>query len=154
MLSWHVAGGMNNIYVWQEDADAIVAAAEKAQGKGQVVGMDIGMRWNPALHELRRLAVVEGNLGELKSARLTLAFKQWPREWQVTRSNDNPSGIMSGRVGARSVYPADVPPTRTGAALGRGACGRRALERGGHAFLLRASGALWRVLRRTGSCKG
>ena len=85
MLSWHVAGGMNNIYVWQEDADAIVSAAEKAQGKGQVAGMDIGMRWNPALHELRRLAVVEGNLGELKSARLTLAFKQWPREWQVRR---------------------------------------------------------------------
>lgn len=59
-----------------------MAAAEEAKS-GQVVGMDIGMRWNPALHELRRLAVMERDLGELKSARLTLAFKQWPREWQV-----------------------------------------------------------------------
>ena len=45
--------------------------------------MDIGMRWNPALHELRRLAVVEGSLGALKGPRLSLAFKQWPREWQA-----------------------------------------------------------------------
>jgi len=66
-----------------EDADAIVNAAELAQQKGQSVGMDIGMRWNPALHELRRLAVTERQLGRITSARLTLAFTQWPRDWQV-----------------------------------------------------------------------
>ena len=32
-----------------QDADAIVAAAEEAAQHGQVLGMDIGMRWNPAL---------------------------------------------------------------------------------------------------------
>lgn len=66
-----------------EDADAIVHAAEQAHRNGQAVGMDIGMRWNPALHELRRLAVVEQQLGRLTSARLTLAFTTWPRDWQV-----------------------------------------------------------------------
>ena len=70
------------LLTWQDEADAIVAAAEQAK-RGQVVGMDIGMRWNPALHELRRVAVVEKDLGQLTGARLTLAFKQWPREWQV-----------------------------------------------------------------------
>ena len=36
-------------------------------------------RWK---HELRRLAVVERQLGRITGARLTLAFKRWPREWQ------------------------------------------------------------------------
>ena len=65
------------------DADTIVAAAEAALQRGQHVGMNIGMRWNPGLHELRRLAVTEGALGKLQSARLALHFRQWPREWQV-----------------------------------------------------------------------
>ena len=65
------------------DADAIVAAAERAGQRGQALGLDIGMRWNPAIAELRRLAVSEGALGSLTGCRLTLAFKQWPRDWQV-----------------------------------------------------------------------
>ena len=35
------------------------------------------------MQELRRLAVIDGSLGSLSSCRLTLAFKQWPRDWQV-----------------------------------------------------------------------
>ena len=65
------------------DADAIVQAAEAAAGRGQWLGMDIGMRWNPALHELRRLAVEERALGALRSARLKMHYTMWPREWQV-----------------------------------------------------------------------
>lgn len=65
------------------DADAIVAAAEAARERGLHVGMNIGMRWNPALHKLRELAVETGALGQLKSARLSLHFRQWPREWQL-----------------------------------------------------------------------
>lgn len=65
------------------DADAIVAAAEAAREQGQHVGMNIGMRWNPALHELRRLALTERSLGAISSARLSMHYRQWPREWQV-----------------------------------------------------------------------
>ena len=65
------------------DADAIVAAAEAALQHGQHVGMNIGMRWNPGLLELRRLALTDGSLGKLQSGRLALHFRQWPREWQV-----------------------------------------------------------------------
>ena len=35
------------------------------------------------IQELRRLAVIDGSLGSLSSCRLTLAFKQWPRDWQA-----------------------------------------------------------------------
>jgi predicted dehydrogenase len=64
------------------DADAIVGAAEAAEALQ--VGMNIGMRWNPALHELRRLAVTDGGtIGTLKSARLSMHYTMWPREWQV-----------------------------------------------------------------------
>jgi predicted dehydrogenase len=66
------------------DADAIVAAAEAARARGQHVGMNIGMRWNPGLHELRRLALgPDSTLGALTSARLSMHYRQWPREWQV-----------------------------------------------------------------------
>lgn len=41
------------------------------------------MRWNPALHELRRLAVTEQAIGALKSARLSMHYTMWPREWQI-----------------------------------------------------------------------
>ena len=59
------------------DADAIVDAAEAASARGQHVGMNIGMRWNPGLHELRRLALgPERALGELTSARLSMHFRQ------------------------------------------------------------------------------
>lgn len=64
-----------------EDADAIVAAAEAAAGTLSV-GMNIGMRWNPALAELRRQAVEEKTLGDLTSARLSMHYTMWPREWQ------------------------------------------------------------------------
>ena len=63
------------------DADAIVTAAEAA-APALHLGLDIGMRWNPALHELRRLAVTEAALGALISARLSLRFMTWPRAWQ------------------------------------------------------------------------
>jgi predicted dehydrogenase len=64
-----------------EDADAIVDAAEAAAGLH--IGMDIGMRWNPALRELRRLAVAEKAIGALKSAQLSMHYTMWPREWQI-----------------------------------------------------------------------
>ena len=35
------------------DADASVAAAERAAQRGQALGLDIGMRWNPALSVLQ-----------------------------------------------------------------------------------------------------
>ena len=66
-----------------EDADAIMAAAAEAADRGLFVGLDIGMRWNPALHELRRLAVTEQALGPLTAGRLTMHYAQWPRKWQV-----------------------------------------------------------------------
>lgn len=72
------------------DADAIVAAADAAEPRGLFVGVDIGMRWNAALHELRRLAVDAGELGPLQSARLELHFRRWPRDWQV-------AGWVAGR---------------------------------------------------------
>ena len=65
------------------DADAIVEAAEAAAVRGVRVGMNIGMRWNAALREMRRLAVEEGALGPLQSAHISLHFTQWPRAWQT-----------------------------------------------------------------------
>lgn len=64
-------------------ADAIVAAAEKAAAQGLRLGMDIGMRWNAALLEMRRIAITAGDLGPLIRGRLSLHFPQWPRPWQV-----------------------------------------------------------------------
>ena len=65
------------------DADAIVEAAEAAAVRGVRVGMNIGMRWNEALREMRRLAVEEDGLGPLQSAHISLHFEQWPRAWQT-----------------------------------------------------------------------
>ena len=65
------------------DADAIVAAAEAATARGVRLGMNIGMRWNAALREMRRLAVEEGRLGRLRSGHLSLHFVRWPRSWQT-----------------------------------------------------------------------
>ena len=65
------------------DADAIVEAAEAAAVRGVRVGMNIGMRWNAALREMRRLAVEEGALGPLQAAHISLHFAQWPRAWQT-----------------------------------------------------------------------
>ena len=65
------------------DADAIVAAGEAAAANGVCLGMNIGMRWNAALWEMRRLAVEEEALGPLQSGHLFLHFVRWPRSWQV-----------------------------------------------------------------------
>lgn len=65
------------------DADAIVAAATAAERRGVQLGMDIGMRWNRALLEMRRLALDERALGTLSGGKLSLHFAQWPRAWQV-----------------------------------------------------------------------
>ena len=65
------------------DADAIVTAAEAAAARGVRLGMNIGMRWNAALREMRRLAVEEGQLGRLRAGHLKLHFVRWPRSWQT-----------------------------------------------------------------------
>ena len=60
------------------DSVAIVHAAAAAAPTA-VVGLDIGMRYNAALVEMRaRLP----RLGRLQGARLRLHFAQWPRPWQ------------------------------------------------------------------------
>jgi predicted dehydrogenase len=65
-----------------DDADAIVQAAEAAAARGVQTNMNIGMRYNAALVEMRRLAIVEHSVGLLRSARLGRHFAAWPREWQ------------------------------------------------------------------------
>mmetsp|Transcript_30422 Transcript_30422/g.78886 ORF Transcript_30422/g.78886 Transcript_30422/m.78886 type:complete len:389 (+) Transcript_30422:455-1621(+) len=64
-----------------EDADAIAAAVTAAEARGVHASMNIGMRYNQALIEMRRL-VETGDVGELTSGKLGLHFAQWPREWQ------------------------------------------------------------------------
>eukprot|EP00937_MAST-01D_sp_MAST-1D-sp2_P005198 g5198.t1 len=63
------------------DADAIVAAAEAAQAARPplVVGVDLGMRYNRALHRMRRELP---SLGRVRGGALRLHFRCWPREWQ------------------------------------------------------------------------
>ena len=65
-----------------QDADAIVEAAEAAIARGVHTSMNIGMRYNTALHRMQTLAVELGKLGELSGGRLGLHFAAWPREWQ------------------------------------------------------------------------
>ena len=65
------------------DADAICADADAALSRGVVLGMNIGMRYNPALREMRRLALEENALGALRGGHLKLHFLQWPRHWQT-----------------------------------------------------------------------
>ena len=36
-----------------------------------------------ALQEMRRLAVTDGELGSLATARLSMHYRQWPRAWQT-----------------------------------------------------------------------
>jgi len=66
-----------------QDADDIVNAAEDAKKRGIITSMNIGMRWNEALHHMREIAIVKHELGNLKSAELRLGFITWPRQWQV-----------------------------------------------------------------------
>lgn len=65
------------------DADAIVAAAEAAAAsRGLHTSLNIGMRWNAALHAMRE-RLRGGSLGKLQGGSLRLHFRAWPREWQV-----------------------------------------------------------------------
>jgi predicted dehydrogenase len=94
------------------DADAIVSAAEAAEARGLLLAMNIGMRYNRAVHVMadslrqegsaapRRRAATrkgqrqdpqgegegEGEGGPLEAglsrASLSLHFARWPREWQ------------------------------------------------------------------------
>ena len=73
------------------DADAIVAAAESAERRGLFVGMNIGMRYNEAVVQMRRLLEQEDSL---EAAALRLHFVQWPREWQqVAWCAERASGV-------------------------------------------------------------
>ena len=65
------------------DADAIVEAASAAAARGVHTHMNIGMRFNAALHEMRRIGVETAGLGPLRSCTLGLHFARWPREWQT-----------------------------------------------------------------------
>jgi predicted dehydrogenase len=64
-----------------EDADAIVAVADESSG---VLAMNIGMRYNRALHELKRRVLEAQELGpsQIKGV-LKTHYSQWPREWQT-----------------------------------------------------------------------
>jgi predicted dehydrogenase len=64
-----------------EDADAIVAVADESCG---VLAMNIGMRYNRALHELKRRVLEAQELGgsQIKGV-LKTHYSQWPREWQT-----------------------------------------------------------------------
>ena len=66
------------------DGDAIVAAAEKASAKGIHVAVNIGMRYNRALQEMRRIVTAEVTQKDshLISGSLRLNFVSWPRKWQ------------------------------------------------------------------------
>jgi predicted dehydrogenase len=68
--------------VSEEDCYTIVNAAEAAHlSGGLVVNVNIGMRFNAALIELRRL-IREPSFGDVIRIDLNLLFLQWPREWQ------------------------------------------------------------------------
>eukprot|EP00546_Thalassionema_frauenfeldii_P016520 CAMPEP_0178900122 /NCGR_PEP_ID=MMETSP0786-20121207/3296_1 /TAXON_ID=186022 /ORGANISM="Thalassionema frauenfeldii, Strain CCMP 1798" /LENGTH=392 /DNA_ID=CAMNT_0020571087 /DNA_START=104 /DNA_END=1282 /DNA_ORIENTATION=- len=65
-----------------EDADAIIAAAATSNC---ILAMDIGMRYNPALQELRNRVLFQNELGKPQKLRASLKmhYQQWPREWQT-----------------------------------------------------------------------
>ena len=65
----------------REDTDLIIAAHDNAS-PNCALAMNIGMRYNPALHELRRRILTDGELGAKVRATLNMHFKQWPRLWQ------------------------------------------------------------------------
>ena len=62
------------------DGEEIVAAAQAAERRGVYLGMNIGMRWNGAITELRRRLHREAVT--LLSGQLRLHFVRWPRTWQ------------------------------------------------------------------------
>ena len=70
------------ISVSNEDADAIVDASERAWEEHKlIVNLNIGMRYNSAVVEMRR-RIVDREIGNLLRMRLFLKFIQWPRQWQ------------------------------------------------------------------------
>lgn len=63
------------------DCDTIVRLAEEGLSNGLIVSLNIGMRYNSALHEIKRL-IFDSSFGNIQSVTLKLLFRQWPREWQ------------------------------------------------------------------------
>ena len=65
-----------------EDCIAIVEAAELAyKSDGLVVNVNIGMRFNLALHTMRE-RMFSPAFGAVSDISLRLHFLQWPRSWQ------------------------------------------------------------------------
>jgi predicted dehydrogenase len=64
------------------DCDEIVRLSEAALSDGTLVSVNIGMRYNSALHELKRLISDSTVFGLVETVHLRLLFRQWPREWQ------------------------------------------------------------------------
>jgi predicted dehydrogenase len=64
-----------------EDCNRIVNLSQEALNDGLFVGINIGMRYNAALHEMKRL-IENTDFGQIEHASLRLLFRQWPREWQ------------------------------------------------------------------------
>ena len=65
-----------------DDCTAIVEAAEAAFRDHQlIVNVNIGMRHNAALHEMKRLIQRE-SFGDIVDISLRNLFMQWPRVWQ------------------------------------------------------------------------
>lgn len=63
------------------DCDQIVNLSQNALANGQLVCVNIGMRYNAALHEMKRL-IDDSTFGNILKVQLRLLFRQWPREWQ------------------------------------------------------------------------
>jgi predicted dehydrogenase len=69
--------------VSMEDCDAIVQAADEAyRTNGLIVNVNIGMRHNKALHELRE-RVTSPEFGRISRIALKNHYMQWPRVWQI-----------------------------------------------------------------------
>lgn len=78
----------------EEDCAAIVAGAEKAFIEdGLIVNVNIGMRFNVALHTMRD-RLQSASFGSIAGMSLRLHFMQWPRQWQ-----DQPWVAQRAQVG-------------------------------------------------------
>jgi predicted dehydrogenase len=66
------------------DCDEIVNLSHTAlnQPTPTLVSVNIGMRYNAALHEFKRLITDSTHFGLIEQVHLKLLFRQWPREWQ------------------------------------------------------------------------
>ena len=70
-------------HLFAPDLELRLDEADEAAARGVRLGMNVGMRWNRALIEMRRLAIDEGAIGTLAGGHLSLHFVRWPREWQT-----------------------------------------------------------------------